>query len=40
VSRLHGRAGAGERLIPWVPVYIDEVDLAARRIRVDWPFDE
>jgi 16S rRNA processing protein RimM len=27
------------RLIPWVPVYIDEVDIAARRILVDWPLD-
>jgi 16S rRNA processing protein RimM len=30
---------APERLIPWVPVYIDGVDLAARRIDVDWPAD-
>ena len=27
------------RLIPWVPAYIDAVDIAARRILVDWPLD-
>lgn len=27
------------RLIPWVPAYIDAVDMGARRIRVDWPLD-
>jgi 16S rRNA processing protein RimM len=30
---------ATERLIPWVAPYIDRVDLAARRIDVDWPAD-
>ena len=28
-----------ERLIPFVPVYIDEVDLPRRRIAVDWGLD-
>lgn len=28
-----------ERLIPFVAAYIDEVDLAARSIRVDWGLD-
>jgi 16S rRNA processing protein RimM len=32
--------GRHERLIPWVPAYIDDVDLAARRIAVDWPADD
>ena len=31
--------GAPERLIPWVPVYVDAVDRDARRIDVDWPAD-
>ncbi len=30
---------ADERLIPFVAQYIDDVDLAARRIRVDWGLD-
>jgi 16S rRNA processing protein RimM len=30
---------AAERLIPFVAAYVDEVDLAARRIRVDWGLD-
>jgi len=30
---------APERLIPWVPAFIDGVDLEARRIDVDWPAD-
>jgi len=25
-----------ERMIPFVAAFIDEVDLAGRRIRVDW----
>ncbi|HET8832310.1 MAG TPA: ribosome maturation factor RimM [Casimicrobiaceae bacterium] len=29
----------GERLIPWIEQYIDRVDVAARRIDVDWPLD-
>ncbi len=32
-------AAAIERLIPWVPVYVDAVDRDARRIDVDWPAD-
>lgn len=31
--------GAAERLIPFVAAYVDEVDLSARRIRVDWGLD-
>lgn len=36
-----GRGGPeqAERLIPFVDAYVDEVDLAARRIRVDWGLD-
>lgn len=30
---------AAERLIPFVAAYIDQVDLAARRIVVDWGLD-
>ena len=30
---------AAERLIPFVSVYVDKVDLAARRITVDWQTD-
>lgn len=29
----------GERMIPFVSVYVDKVDLAARRITVDWQAD-
>jgi 16S rRNA processing protein RimM len=29
----------GEHLIPFVAAYVDDVDLAARRIRVDWAAD-
>jgi 16S rRNA processing protein RimM len=28
-----------ERLIPFVAVYVDRVDMAARRIEVDWGLD-
>ncbi|HSW27752.1 MAG TPA: ribosome maturation factor RimM [Burkholderiaceae bacterium] len=28
-----------ERLIPFVAAYVDEVDMAARRIQVDWALD-
>jgi 16S rRNA processing protein RimM len=28
-----------ERMIPFVSVYIDKVDLIARRIAVDWQAD-
>jgi 16S rRNA processing protein RimM len=38
VLRVHGD-GAAERLIPFVAAYVDEVDLAQRRIRVDWGAD-
>lgn len=31
--------GAPERLIPFVAAYVDTVDLAARRIVVDWGLD-
>jgi 16S rRNA processing protein RimM len=31
--------GEDERLIPFVAAYIDDVDLAGRRIRVDWGRD-
>ncbi|MCI1192294.1 ribosome maturation factor RimM [Calidifontimicrobium sp. SYSU G02091] len=30
---------AEERLIPFVAAYVDDVDVAARRIRVDWSLD-
>ncbi|MEP6678986.1 MAG: ribosome maturation factor RimM [Betaproteobacteria bacterium] len=32
-------ANGGTRLIPFVPVYVGNVDLAARRIEVDWQPD-
>ena len=28
-----------ERMIPFVSAYVDDVDLKARRIRVDWQAD-
>ena len=31
--------GEAERLIPFVAAYVDEVDLDAKRIRVDWQRD-
>ena len=31
---------APERLIPWVPAHVDRIDVAARRIEVDWPADD
>ncbi len=31
--------GGGQRLIPFVPAHVDGVDLAARRIDVDWQTD-
>lgn len=34
-----GKGEADERLIPFVAQYIDEVDMPARRIRVDWGLD-
>lgn len=33
------RLGPEERLIPFVSAYVDDVDLVARRIRVDWGLD-
>jgi 16S rRNA processing protein RimM len=35
------RVGQGddERLIPFVAAYVDDVDLVARRITVDWQPD-
>ena len=39
VLRLGADAGQEERLIPFVDAYVDKVDLAARRILVDWPAD-
>jgi 16S rRNA processing protein RimM len=38
IARLIGPDGV-ERLIPWVRQYIDNVDMAGRRINVDWPLD-
>ncbi len=34
-----GNRGVGECLIPYVPAHVDRVDLAARRITVDWGID-
>ena len=40
VLRVADEAEPGrELLIPFVPAYVDEVDLADGRIRVDWPED-
>lgn len=38
-SVLRAVQGEDERLIPFVAAYIDKVDLAARRIDVDWGLD-
>jgi 16S rRNA processing protein RimM len=38
IARVVGDAGE-ERLIPWVAHYIDGVDVAGRRVDVDWPLD-
>ena len=38
IARVVADDGA-ERLIPWVAPRIDRVDVAARRIDVDWPAD-
>lgn len=39
-SPVDGKAAeAAERLIPFVDAYVDEVDIAARRISVDWQAD-
>jgi 16S rRNA processing protein RimM len=34
-----GQAGPVERMVPFVAAFIDEVDLAARVIKVDWQLD-
>jgi 16S rRNA processing protein RimM len=39
VLRVAPEGEAEERMIPFVAAYIDEVDLAARRIHVDWGLD-
>jgi 16S rRNA processing protein RimM len=38
IVRVAGAAGV-ERLIPWVPQFVNAVDVTARRIDVDWPVD-
>ncbi|MGL6109945.1 MAG: ribosome maturation factor RimM [Rubrivivax sp.] len=37
--RVAGEVAATERLIPFVATYVDQVDLEARRISVDWGLD-
>ena len=39
ILRVAERSGASERLIPFVPAYIDRVDADERRIDVDWEPD-
>ena len=39
VLRVQGEAADEERLIPFVAAYVDTVDLAGRRIVVDWALD-
>lgn len=39
VMRYQSDGKAVERMIPFVSVYVDAVDLAARRISVDWQAD-
>jgi 16S rRNA processing protein RimM len=34
-----GADSAGERLVPFVAAYVDTVDIATRRITVDWGLD-
>jgi len=36
---LHVRSGEAVRLIPFVPAYVDRVDVDSRRIDVDWQPD-
>jgi len=36
---VQGDPGSPERLIPFVAAHVDRVDLAARRIEVDWGVD-
>lgn len=38
-AQVPGAAPAAEVLIPFVPLYVDRVDLAAKRIEVDWRLD-
>jgi 16S rRNA processing protein RimM len=38
ILRVQG-GDAAERLIPWVPAHVTRVDVAGRRIDVDWPAD-
>jgi 16S rRNA processing protein RimM len=37
--QVEGEPAQTERLIPFVEAYVDDVDLVARRIRVDWGLD-
>jgi 16S rRNA processing protein RimM len=39
VLRVADEGEAEERLIPFVAAYVDEVNLAERRIGVDWDAD-
>jgi 16S rRNA processing protein RimM len=39
VLQVRAEPTAAERLIPFVAAYVDRVDLAARRIEVDWGLD-
>ena len=39
VLRVQAAGDAAELLIPFVPVYVDAVDLPGRRIAVDWQVD-
>jgi len=39
VLRVSGDGDADEVLIPFVAAYVDAVDMASRRIRVDWGLD-
>jgi 16S rRNA processing protein RimM len=39
ILRVQADGVPGERLIPWVPAYVIDIDAAARRIDVDWPAD-
>ena len=39
VLRVRADGGGRERLIPFVAAHVDEVDLASKRIGVDWGGD-
>jgi 16S rRNA processing protein RimM len=39
ITREDGNSATDERMIPFVAVYVDAVDLSARRITVDWQPD-